>query len=950
MIMVLFIQVLLFSIAIFGGQTIQRLSAEHFNILDSRVLLRKNYIEDEMFRYRSGLTGFEKYIQQEVKALGIENDLSLIPKLLENVIDPMVVTLRQSRATEIFIILEGEKNHEGIHLRDLDPSFNAIDNSDILFERGPVDMARKIGVSLDSQWAHNFQLSKEDEASDFYYKPYLAAKSYSHMGAQDLGYWSSPFRLSQNDIEIITHSIPLINEDGEPYGVIGVGLTVDYLSKKLHYDELAKNKQGAYLLSMSNKEEKTFRKIVSSGPMYKRLVGTQTNLLEKKGHKNIYIVEGNEKIAGDVYASVQDLSLYNVNTPFEHDQWSLTGLIKKNTLFQPIKKIERSIFISLFISLFLGILVTYVVARWFMEPMNDLMEKVEKSSPSNPFVRTKTNILEIDELGFAIETLNNKVAASGSKLSQIISMVKVPIGAFEYISHEEKVFCTNTLFNVLGIQKEESINYIKTSDFKAIINRVKEKPEVDFQDVYRYEKEKGKTCWIRLITQELDGKTLGVIEDVTEDIIWKRRLEYERDHDTLTQLFNRRAFEALARRKMKEECLDHCAFVMWDLDNLKYINDTYGHDFGDRYIQKAASVLNEFTIYNAIVGRMSGDEFYTFIYGYTNKEKIKQRIQEIHASLYNTLLTMPDEETVRIRASAGIAWYPDDSTDYHELVRYADFAMYEMKNKDKGNIGEFNRDTYKRDSILLHGKEELNHFIDQELVKYAFQPIVDVKTGDIFAYEALMRPQTKKLSSPLDVIRLAQSQSKLYEIEKLTLFKTMEAFEKHKDHFGDAKIFINSIPNYVLSNKDIAIFEERFTNYLNRIVIEITEYEQSHEECTRIKQETIARWGSHLALDDFGSGYNSEIALLILSPKFIKIDMSIVRGIDIDENRQKLLSNIISYAQNRKIKIIAEGIESKAEMNTLIEFGVDYMQGYYLGRPQFIPQQLNPKIKQLIRG
>ncbi|HHX61113.1 MAG TPA: bifunctional diguanylate cyclase/phosphodiesterase, partial [Epulopiscium sp.] len=388
---------------------------------------------------------------------------------------------------------------------------------------------------------------------------------------------------------------------------------------------------------------------------------------------------------------------------------------------------------------------------------------------------------------------------------------------------------------------------------------------------------------------------------------------------------------------------------MWDLDNLKYINDTYGHDHGDRYIQKAASILNEFTIYNAIVARMSGDEFYTFIYGYKEKEEIRKRIKEIQTRLYNTLLIMPDDETLRIRASAGIAWYPEDSKDYDELVKYSDFTMYEIKSKDKGNIGEFNKANYNKDSILLHGKEELNHFIDQELVKYAFQPIVEIKTGKVFAYEALMRPQTKKLSSPLDVIRLAQSQSKLYEIERLTWFKAMECFEEQKEHFGDTKIFINSIPSYVLSKQDLEVFEKKFSNYLSRIVIEITENEQSNEECTKIKQETAARWGSHLALDDFGSGYNSEVALLVLSPKFVKIDMTIVQGIDTDENRQKLLSNIISYAKIRDIKIIAEGVESKAQMSKLIEFGVDYMQGHYLGKPQIVPQEVDPKLKSFIQ-
>ena len=937
---VLFTQVILFGIAIFGGKTIQRLSGEYLNILDNRVSLRKNYIQDEMLQKWANITDFESYIQKEVREMGVERDLSLIPKLLETVVDRMVIALRQNGVTEIFVILEGEKNHEGIYLRDLDPSFNAVDNSDILIERGSVDIARKIGVSLDSQWASRFELSQGKETSEFYYKPFLAAQSHPRMAPEDLGYWSRPFRLSENDIEIITYSIPLIDKKGNPYGVIGVGLTVDYLRGLLSYDELVEGKQGAYLLSINNKDTGAFEKVVSSGPMYSRLVGTQTTLSEKKGYENIYKVEANKHY----------LDLYNANTPFEEDRWSLTGFVEKRALFRPIKQIRNSVILSLAISLCLGIGAVYIVGTWFMKPINKLVEKVLESNPINPFRLTKTNILEIDELGLAIETLNNKVADSASKLSQIISMVNVPIGAFEYRIGGDKVFCTDTLFDVLDIRRNATINYVTITYFKEIINNIIKEPEMDLQNIYSYKKEDGKMCWVRMTTQERKGKVLGVIEDVTDDIIAKRKIEYERDHDVLTHLLNRRAFEVLVRKKIQEEFLNQSAFVMWDLDNLKYINDTYGHEYGDQYIQKAASVLNEFTIYNAIVARMSGDEFYTFIYGYSEKEDIRKRIKKIQTSLYNTFLTVPDGETLRIRASAGIAWYPDDSKDYNELIKYSDFTMYEIKNKDKGRVGEFNRDTYNRDSILLHGKEELNHFIDKGLVQYAFQPIVDVKTGDIFAYEALMRPQTKKLSSPLDIIRLAQSQSKLYEIEKLTWFKAMEAFEEKREHFKDAKIFINSIPNHVLSSEDLQVFEKRFGHHLDRVIVEITENEQSDTQCTKIKQEMVARWGSHLALDDFGSGYNSEVALLILSPRFIKIDMTIVKGIDTDQNRQKLLQNILSYAENRDIKIIAEGIETKGEMDKLIEFGVDYMQGYYLGKADIIPQQLCPEIKRLIQS
>lgn len=945
MVVLLIIQVLLFGVAIFRGNIIESLSDEYLNILENRVSLRKNYIEDEMLKYWSNLTEFENYVEGEVKELGVLDDLSLIPNFLEKVVDRTVFTLRQSGVTEIFIILEGEKGHEGIYLRDLDPTFNSVDNSDILMERGSIDIARKIDVPLDSQWSNKFKLSEEKETSEFYYKPFQAAKLYPDIETQDLGYWSKAFKLHSNDVEIVTYSIPLVDQEGNPYGVIGVGLTTDYLSGKLQYDELVENKRGAYRLGINNIDTLSNDKVVSSGPMYNALADSKALYQKKEGYKNLYEIKDNEKIGGDIYASKQDLNLYNSNTPFDNEEWSLVGLVEKKDLFSPIKKIINSIIYSLVISLLFGMIAVYTLGNWLMRPINKLMKSVVESNPNDPFKLKKTKILEIDELGTAIESLNNEVLDSASKLSKIINMVKVPIGAFEYIQEEEKAFCTNTLFEILGIENDKSINYVKTSYLKETIDKIRKRPEVDRSNVYSYRKDNGKTCWVRLIIQEQKGKILGIIEDVTDEILLKRKIEYERDHDILTHLFNRRAFEVLVREKMKEDSTGHSAFVMWDLDNLKYINDTYGHEYGDRYIQKTASILNKFTIYNAIVARMSGDEFYIFIHDYKEKEEIRKIVKKIKESLNKTFLNVPDGETIRIRASAGISWYPDDSIYYEELIKYSDFAMYEIKNKDKGNISEFNRDTYDKDSILLHGKEELNHFIDQGLVSYAFQPIVDIKTAEIFAYEALMRPQTKNLKSPFDVIRLAQSQSKLYEIEKLTWFQAMESFERQKQRFKGAKVFINSIPNHVLSDEDLKVFEERFAENLKNIIVEITENEQSDEDCTKIKQDMVARWGGHLALDDFGSGYNSELSLLILFPKYVKIDMNIIRGIDIDLNRQKLLKNMLSYAKNRDIKIIAEGIETKGEMDKLIEFGVDYMQGYYLGKPNILAQPLNPKIK-----
>ena len=143
MMIVLLIQAVLFGIAIFGGNTIQSIKYEYLNILENRVEVRRNDLEDEMLQRWANIMDFEEYIQKEFKNLGVKENLSLIPDLLEKMAYRVVFHLRQAGVTEIFVILEGEKGHEGIYLRDLDPHFNANDNSDILLERGSIEIAQK---------------------------------------------------------------------------------------------------------------------------------------------------------------------------------------------------------------------------------------------------------------------------------------------------------------------------------------------------------------------------------------------------------------------------------------------------------------------------------------------------------------------------------------------------------------------------------------------------------------------------------------------------------------------------------------------------------------------------------------------------------------------------------------------------------------------------------------
>jgi len=963
MLLVILVQTSLFAGNIWHGGTIRELNNNSVDLLRQTVLSRKDYLENEMIQRWSNLSNFEQDIQSAMNSYLEEKDIELSTlkkepalafEFLERTIGDTIFTLRQRMVTGAFIVLATESGNEypGVYLRDSDPLFNPADNSDLSMEVGPSAVARKADIALGMGWMPSFTLLEDDASADFYFKPLNAAANNRSSRISDLGYWGRPFKPNIYSAEAITYSIPLVDSDGNPYGVIGIDLTQDFLRKLLNYDEIADNKQGAYLLAKNTGEDMAFENIVSSGPIFKKIFGDDTEIAidGSTQYEDIYTISNTEASKNAVYGCIHYLDIYDSNTPFEGDRWALVGIVEEQTLFKPARQIRLYVTISVVFSFIAGMLGAVLAGMWFVKPIIKLVDDLSSSNPEKSVVLPKTNIAEIDDLASSIESLSSKVAESGDKLSRIIGMMKIPIGAFEHDSKEDMVFCTSAFFDLVGIEnKNKEARYISSTHFYEVLEGLKKRPEPDMEDVYRHERGKGVIKWLRINIQEHGGKVLGVIEDVSREVLEKRRIEYDRDHDSLTHLLNRRAFEAKVTRILREENVKIAAFVMWDLDNLKYINDTYGHDFGDQYIKDAAKVLSELTIYNGVVARMSGDEFYAFIYGYDDKRQINDLVEMIQKKLYNTTIRMPNGGDLRIKASVGIAWYPEDSKNYYELMKYSDFAMYEVKSEDKGTIGEFDRKSYESKYFLLHGNEELDNFIENELVDFVFEPIVDAREGKVFAYEALMRPKVPTLTSPEDIIKLAAAQSKLYHIERITWFKAMEAFQRHRGAFGDARLFINSVANQVLTDKDLRRFEREYKRDLHRIVIEVTENEQANEETIRKKQSIAKRWNIHLALDDFGAGYNSEIILLALSPSFVKVEKTLIRGVDRDKNRQKLLETIISYSKDRKIKTIAEGIENKAEMDILIEFGVDYLQGYYIGKASHIPQKLSPQVAREIK-
>ena len=162
-------------------------------------------------------------------------------------------------------------------------------------------------------------------------------------------------------------------------------------------------------------------------------------------------------------------------------------------------------------------------------------------------------------------------------------------------------------------------------------------------------------------------------------------------------------------------------------------------------------------------------------------------------------------------------------------------------------------------------------------------------------------------------------------------------------------LFINSMPDQYLTSEDAQAFHERFAALQSRIVLEITEDEYLGLEALEIKRN-YPGFSGNFALDDYGSGYNGEKNLLLLQPRFVKVDVVFIRGIDANPDRQQLVSSLVTYAHGRGMQVVAEGIETAEELKKVLELGVDLLQGYFLARPAAVPGAIAPQAEEIIRN
>lgn len=225
--------------------------------------------------------------------------------------------------------------------------------------------------------------------------------------------------------------------------------------------------------------------------------------------------------------------------------------------------------------------------------------------------------------------------------------------------------------------------------------------------------------------------------------------------------------------------------------------------------------------------------------------------------------------------------------------------------------------------------EKLHKLLDDVQVSYVFQPIFEAKNMTITAYEALMRPQGM---SPLELIDKLRAQDKLHLLELITVFG---AFKEYHDRGYECDISINSFPEECMSDEEEDLLHTCFPNMGKKMIVEILEYTELNLDKWLIKKNQIKKRNIRTSLDDFGTGSNNNMDVVdTFTPTYVKLDRSLISDIHENEDKRKQVEEYVNEFHKRNISVLAEGIEKKEELDVIVECGVDYLQGYYLGRPQ----------------
>ena len=479
---------------------------------------------------------------------------------------------------------------------------------------------------------------------------------------------------------------------------------------------------------------------------------------------------------------------------------------------------------------------------------------------------------------------------------------------------------------------------------------------------YRAVAADGRVLWLQDIVhvvQDKEGQAQrlrGVMVDISARKEMEERLEHLASHDALTGLPNRitlldRLGQALKRAARHRRV---AAVLFLDLDRFSVVNDSYGHGVGDQLLKAVAQRLSGCARAGDTTARLGGDEFVIVLEDMAHAQDtalIAQKILEQFTQQFRPEDSEAGTQEFYFTTSIGISLYPGDGEDAHTLLKNADVAMYRAKKQGGNGYQFFTPEMNARARKRLNLESALHRALEQEQFVLHYQPQVDRQTGKIDAVEALLRwnhPE-QGLIAPAEFIPLLEETGLIVPVGEWVLRAAcMQQCAWRDAGLSSLRVGVN------LSVRQLR--DGRFVDSVVRILadtgiepghleLEITEsmVMQRVEEVIEMLR-ALGALGVGLAMDDFGTGYSSLAYLKRLPLGTIKIDKSFVGDITTDQDDAAIVAATIAMAHSLRLKVVAEGVETREQLDFLCERGCDAMQGYFFSKP--LPAEEIPRLLQ----
>ena len=446
--------------------------------------------------------------------------------------------------------------------------------------------------------------------------------------------------------------------------------------------------------------------------------------------------------------------------------------------------------------------------------------------------------------------------------------------------------------------------------------------------------------WLRYVTCAL--------EKHHRQIVYNDAVTDTQIRDQLTGLLNMKGFkrtmtESFEKLGGKDKLL---RIISVDVANLSGINTAYGYSEGDRLLQKLSVILNNCAGDDDICVRVSGDEF--IICGVLDSDVPVDEVPtnlERNINAYNS--SAGAEYGIHIYTSRVTA--PFTSADVLNTLPYE--ASYQRTlTKDNHNKARKISHGAKNEEFDPEERKYVSRMLNDNLFAYHFQPIVNAKTGEIVAYEALMRSGGEVKISPIAILNHADALGRLGDVERHTMTNLFSFRYENSELFHNKMLFINSIPSCTLPDKDFDELYAKYGSIMDKVVVEFTEHTEADAEQLQTILNRSRKLGFQIAIDDYGTGYSNISNLLTFMPNCVKIDRSLIMNIHADKRKQHFTQNIIDYAHDNNFSVLAEGVELPEELKMVIAMGVDLIQGYYTAKPSpEVITEIRPEIADEIR-